>query len=125
MNDFDPIILNSNWLTVGAHPLSSLSLVDCYVDLAEDATIELRRMFDLEPIGEVCLRFFLHIEAAPNDTTVTMNGCDVGKVLAGQPLVADVTDLVTLEDNVLLLVVHQKGRFGEVWLERVPCEEIS
>jgi len=84
--------------------------------------IELRRTFDLEPIGEVCLRFFLHIEAAPDETAVTMNGWNVGKVSAGQPLMADVTDFVTLEDNVLLLVVHQKGKFGDVWVARVPCE---
>jgi hypothetical protein len=120
MNDFDPIILNSNWLINGAHSLPSL--VDCHLDLAEDVTVELQKMFELEPIGEVCLRFFLHIEAAPNDTTVTMNGWDVGKVSSGQPMVADVTDFVTLEDNVLLLIVNQKGRFGEVWLARVPCE---
>lgn len=120
MNDFDPIILNSNWLINGAHSLPSL--VDCYLDLAEDVTIELQRMFDLEPIGEVCLRFFLHIEAAPDDTTVTMNGWDVGRVQAGQLLVADVTDFVTLEDNALLLNVNQQGRFGEVWLARVLCE---
>jgi hypothetical protein len=122
MNDFDPITLNSNWLINGAHLLPSL--VDCHLDLAEDVTIELQRMFDLEPIGEVCLRFYLHIEAAPDDTTVTMNGWDVGKVSAGQLLVVDVNDFVTLEDNVLLLKVNQKGRFGDIWLERVPCETV-
>jgi hypothetical protein len=123
MNDFDPINLNYNWLINGAHPLPSLT--DWPEYFAKNEKIKLRRMFDLEPIGEVCLHFILHIEAAPDDTTVKMNVWDVGIVQAGHSLIADVTDYVTLEDNVLLLTVSQKAIFGEVWLERVPCEGIS
>ena len=90
--------------------------------LAQGETVELRYLFDLEPIGEVCLRFFLHIDAAPGATTVKMNEWDVATMQDGQGLVADVTDFVTLEDNMLLLRVSQSGTFGQVWLERIPCE---
>jgi hypothetical protein len=81
------------------------------------------RLFNLEPIGEVCLRFFLHIESAPDRTTVNMNRWQAGITQAGQPFVTDVTDYVTLEDNVLLLQIKQPGAFGAIWLEPTPCED--
>jgi hypothetical protein len=61
----------------------------------------------------------------PDGTAVDMNRWHIGTTQAGQPFIADVTDYVTLEDNVLLLQVERPGAFGAVWLERVPCEEIS
>jgi hypothetical protein len=122
MNDFDSIPLNTNWQIDGVHPLPNLSDWSQY--FAKNENIKLRRMFDLEPIGDVCLRFFLHIDAAPDDTTIKMNAWEVGKVENGQVFIADVTDFVTLEDNVLLLSVTRSGKFGSMWLERVPCETV-
>jgi hypothetical protein len=87
--------------------------------------LHLRYTFDLEPIGEVCLRFFLHIESAPSGTTVDMNRWRVGLTQVGQSFIADVTDFVTLEDNILLLQGDQPGDIGPVWLERIPCEKIK
>ncbi len=121
MNDFDLIPLNLNWQMNGADRFSTLADWTQH-SFAQGETVELRQVFDLEPIGEVCLRFFLHIEAAPDDTTVKMNAWDVGMIQDGQSLIADITDYVTLDDNVLLLTVCQNGIFGEVRLERVPCE---
>jgi len=119
MTTLDPIPLNTQWQLNNEAKLFSL------VDLSlRNGAAELRRTFDLEPIGDVCLRFYLHIDAAPEGTAVSMNGREVGTIQAGQSFVADVTDNVTLEDNVLLLKVSRGGRFGAVWLGRVPCESL-
>src|SRR5262245_14362853 len=72
-------------------------------------------IFDLDPIGEVCLRFLLHIDSAPPGISVEMNRWHLGITQTGTPFIADVTDYVTLEDNVLLLTVNQPGQFGVVW----------
>jgi len=119
MSTFELIFLNTDWQVNSGDMLPKLS--DLSHQLPDGKPIEMRRAFDLEPIGEVCLRFILHIDAAPDETTVQMNGWAVGVVQAGQPLVADVTDYVTLEDNGLVLTVHYNGTFGDVWLARVPC----
>lgn len=87
--------------------------------------LQLRCTFDLEPIGDVCLRFFLHIDDAPAGTTVDMNRWRVGLTQVGQSFITDVTDYVTLEDNILLLQGDLPGEVGSVWLERIPCEKIK
>jgi len=120
MNTFDPIPLDTHW---------QLNNDDVFFSLADwpqhslrpDETVELRRMFNLEPIGEVCLRFYLYVRGAPEGTVVSMNGWTIGRVEADKLFVANVTDEVTLEDNVLTLRVSQSGRFGKVGLERLPC----
>lgn len=90
--------------------------------LAREGMIYLRRTFDLEPIEDVCLRFILHVETAPEGTAVYINGWHAGTVQAGAALVSDVTDYVTLEDNVLLLKVSRRGEFGGLWLQPLPCD---
>jgi len=123
MASFDPIPLKAEWFV---SPLNHVlrTLTDLPFQPGENsAAISLTQRFDLEPIGDVCVRFWLHIDAAPEATLVKMNGQAVGMVQSEKPFTTDVTDYVTLEDNVLLLEVKQGGRFGEVWLERVPCEE--
>lgn len=109
MTTFDPILLDING--VHEHP-----------EIGEP--IRLQHTFDLEPIREICLRFVLHIDSAPRGTIVEMNRWQVGATQAGQPFITEVTDYVTLENNVLLLQVNQPGEFGGIWLERVPCEEM-
>src|SRR5690554_4775809 len=90
MNPFDPIMLDTGWRLSGHANLVSIQ------NLRADAAQELRRTFDLQPIGEVCLRFLLHIESAPGGTAVSVNGYDAGVTIHGQPFVADVTDSLTL-----------------------------
>ena len=118
MSLFDPILLNREWsLHPPANGLSTPA------DLPDDLpAVSLQKTFDLEPIGEICLRFFLHIEAAPGGTVVTVNRWEAGIVTGGQAFAADVTDYVTLEYNVLKLDLKQGGWLGTVWLERLPCE---
>ncbi|MBZ0290607.1 MAG: hypothetical protein K8I30_23485 [Anaerolineae bacterium] len=107
MTTFDPI---------------SLDLLPVTSHVQSGGSIHLQCTFDLDPIGEVCLRFVLHIDAAPVGTTVDLNRWHMSITPENQPFIADVTDFVTLEDNVLLLQLRETGMVGAVWLERVPCE---
>jgi hypothetical protein len=84
-------------------------------------TLHLRRRVDLDPIGDVCLRYRLRLERAPAGTNVTVNGWHVGTVEAGGALEVDVTDALTLEGNVILLKVTRRGEISGVSLLPVPC----
>jgi hypothetical protein len=86
-------------------------------------TLHLRQTFDLEPIGDVCVRYVLYVDAAPEGTTVFVNGWHAGTAQAGKALISDVTDYMTLENNMILLKVSKTGVLRGVWLQPVPCEE--
>jgi hypothetical protein len=139
MNTFPPIPLNADWRSYppedidpvyGASQLdeSSWDVLPTLAEwprhlLGQADTVHLQKKFDLEPIGDVCLRFLLHVDAAPEATAVYVNGWHGGTLQKGQSLNADVTDYVTLDGNVLLLKVTKPGRFGDVYLQPVPCDE--
>lgn len=77
--------------------------------------------FDL-PQPDECINYELHIEALPVGTHLTLNGRALGEV--DLPLALDVTDIVALEDNLIVLRVPRNaaGRFGVVALRAIPCE---
>jgi hypothetical protein len=84
--------------------------------------LHLRREFDLEPIGDQCLRFHLMVDEAPRGTQFYINGWYVS-TLGDSSLVSDVTDYVTLEGNVLLLkLTSARGTFKRLRLQPVPCD---
>jgi len=85
-----------------------------------------RRRFELAPV-DFCARYLLHVDAAPGPLTIILRGEVVAHNVAAGALV-DVTDFVSLDDNLLELRVDsdamlREGRFGGVWLQAVPCEE--
>ncbi|MBZ0280969.1 MAG: hypothetical protein K8L97_09520 [Anaerolineae bacterium] len=82
----------------------------------------LRRLFDLQPIDDVCIRYWLHIDHAPDETQVWINAFEAGQTWAGEAFRVDVTDYISLENNEILLRVYQQGSIGKLWLEPVPCE---
>ena len=90
--------------------------------IATTGTLNLRHTFDLEPIGEVCLRFYLNLTVAPKDTQVYINGWHVGTFQAGQPFHVDVTDYVSLEDNLLLLKITRRGELARISIDPIPCD---
>lgn len=90
--------------------------------IAISGTLNLRHTFDLEPIGDVCLRFYLNLKHAPIDTQVYVNGWHVGTMQAGQPLHADVTDYISLENNLLLLKLTHSGDLHGLSIQPIPCE---
>jgi hypothetical protein len=90
--------------------------------LAQADTLHLRHTFDLEPITDICLCYLLHVETAPAGTTVFVNGWHVGTIEPGKALVSDVTNYVSLENNVILLKMTKKADLQGFWLQPVPCE---
>ena len=89
--------------------------------IAVSGTLNLRHTFDLEPIGDVCLRFHLHLDRAPIGTQVYVNGEHLGTLQSTEPLHADVTDYVSLEDNFVLLKLTHSGELHGVSIQPVPC----
>jgi hypothetical protein len=134
----DPIYLNTEWL---CYPLPDVNpaYIAAYNDdstwevlvkladwprhlLQQTKIVFLHHRFDLEPIGNICLRFILHLEDAPDGTNVILNGQHLETFYGGQPFEKDVTDYLTLDDNLLRFEVKKVGPFGDVRLKRVPCE---
>lgn len=85
-------------------------------------TLNLRHMFDLEPINDVCVRICLHLEHAPKDTQIYVNGWHVGTTKSAEVLHADITDYVSLEDNLILLKLTRSGDLDGLFIQRIPCE---
>jgi hypothetical protein len=137
MNLPPPLILDTDWLvyppadTDAAYGVSVLddstwdsvaTLAEWPVDrLAYGKGVQLKRHFDLEPIGEVCLRFVLQLDQAPAGTRVYVNGWHVGTTQTGQALTADVTDAVTLEGNLLHLKLSRRGALGGLRVVAMLC----
>ena len=90
--------------------------------IAVSGTLNLRHTFDLEPIGEVCLRIHLDLKQAPIGTQLFVNGWHVGTVQTSAALHADVTDYVSLEANLLLLKLTHLGDLHGLSIQRIPCE---
>ncbi len=134
-----PLQLDADWLVyppADADPAYGTSLLDdstwdslqsvsdWLVDrLGSSDGVQLKRRFDLDPIGEVCLRFVLQIDAAPVGTQVYVNGWHVGTTDAGKTFSSDVTDTVTLEANLLHLKLSRRGQLGGVRLVAILCPD--
>ncbi|MCA0459060.1 MAG: hypothetical protein LCI00_34245 [Chloroflexi bacterium] len=91
--------------------------------IAETGTLNLRRSFDLEPMGDTCVRVYLNLTIAPKDTQVYVNGWHAGTFRAGEPFHADVTDYVSLEDNLVLVKITRRGELSGMGIEPIPCGE--
>lgn len=90
--------------------------------IAAPDTLNLRRSFDLEPMGDMCVRVYLNLTIAPKDTQVYVNGWHAGTFQMGEPFHADVTDYVSLEDNLVLVKISRRGELGGMGIEPVPCD---
>ena len=90
--------------------------------IAVSGTLNLRHTFDLEPINDVCLRFHLALKRAPIGTQVYVNGWHVGTIQTADPLRVDVTDYVSLENNLLLLKLIRPGDLYGLSIQPLPCE---
>lgn len=100
-------------------------LADYPCDLiAVSGTLNLRHSFDLEPIGDECISIHLRLDHAPIGTQIYVNGWHVGTLQTADPFRADITDYVSLEDNLLLLKLTRGGDLYGLCLERVPCEKV-
>jgi hypothetical protein len=138
MTDLAPIPLDSDWRYF---PTEDLDPADTVAQLDESAwgvlptladyprevvsfyrLLHVQRCFDLQPIDDLCVRYHLHLDHAPDGTQVYINGWHAGTVQSGKSLISDVTDFVTLEANLLLLKINREGDLRGVSLRPVPCE---
>lgn len=129
------ISLDDNWLceyfetdpdlfefAASGQRVSSLREWVCSGRYDESWAAWLQRRFDL-PSTDFCVRYTLHIDAAPNGTVLYLNGRRMGTIDSTQPFSFDVTDYVTLEDNrIAFRAGCEGGRFGSVFLRQRPCE---
>ena len=90
--------------------------------IAVSGILNLRHSFDLEPIGDDCVSIHLRLDHAPIGTQIYVNGWHVGALQTADPFHANITDYVSLEDNLLLLKLTRGGDLNGLFLERVPCE---
>ena len=90
--------------------------------IAVSGTLNLRRTFDIEPIADVCLRFFIDLQHAPKGTELYVNGWHLGTHQNDEALHADVTDTVSLEDNLILIKLTHSGELSGLSLQSVPCD---
>jgi hypothetical protein len=137
MNIPSPLELDHDWLVyppADADPVYGVSVLDdsTWDDLESINTwpvdrlgygegVQLKRRFDLEPIGEVCLRFVLQLDQAPAGTQVYINGWHAGTTEAGKALISDVTDYVTLEANLVHLKLNRRGALSGLRLVAMAC----
>ena len=77
--------------------------------------------FDLQPT-DACVTYTLRIDSAPEETQLFINGEKLG-VIPETPFSIDVTNLVALEYNEIVLRVewNAAGRFEGISLQAVPC----
>ena len=138
MTNLDPISLDTNWRyyptedsdpTYGSSETDEASwgVLDTLTDwpremLPQSEILHLSHSFDLEPITDICLCIMLHVDAAPEGTTVYVNGWHVGTLEAGKSLVSDVTNYVSLDGNQILLKLSKKGDLHGVRIQPVPCK---
>ncbi len=129
-----PLSLNAGWtveyferdpgpyeFAASGQPVPSLRGFACSSRVDAGWLAVLSRRFDVEPILDVCLRFGLHVTATPGAVALQINGRRLGELRG--PFVLDVTDMITLEDNEVVLVVPcgQGGAFGDVFIQTEPC----
>ncbi|MFN8378139.1 MAG: hypothetical protein U0452_05660 [Anaerolineae bacterium] len=132
MNDIPlPVSLNAGWTVHYDEPreiVYAFAELDAWLPFLSAFVCKgrmawLSRTFDVPPILDQCLRFDLHITAAPGRVVLTVNGQMRVAVDGTRPFVFDVTDFITLEDNILTLQVDcaGAGSFGDVFLKAEPC----
>lgn len=120
--DFDPSLGSSELDESSWGVLNTLS--DWPQDLLYQAdAVYLSRVFNVEPIADVCARFLIYVPAAPEGTTVFVNGWLAGVIQNGQELVADATDHLMLEGNQILVTLSARGDLYGIQLQPVPCED--
>jgi hypothetical protein len=132
-----PVDLNAGWtveyferdpslyeFAAAGQPVPSLRDFACSQRVDDGWLAWVTRSFDVPPILDVCLRFDLHLTAAPGTVILTLNGRRLGEIDGSRPFVFDVTDYITLEDNRIGLRVDcaERGHFGDVFLKAEPCE---
>ncbi|RMF82572.1 MAG: hypothetical protein D6737_01400 [Chloroflexi bacterium] len=89
--------------------------------LSYNEALYFRHCFTLAPT-QACVHYHFHIEHAPPQTDVYINGLHLGTTDDNAHFDRDITNFVSLDNNVVLLKVCHVGTFGEARLYAVPCD---
>lgn len=82
------------------------------------------RTFTLEAT-DACVRYYLHIASMPQVAFIAINDRKISPPSAPPPYKLDVTDYVTLGENVIgFRVTGAERAFGHVGLHPVACDEL-
>ena len=133
----DPVSLDDGWVCGYAvdppvlkfdKPVTSLAEWSFDAESPENNVVAwLKRSFTLEMV-DFCVNYVLHLDSAPANTVIFINGERAGVYLsplpAYSPLALDITMLVALDDNEIIFHVDRAapGNFADVRLQAVPCD---
>ncbi|HEX2908667.1 MAG TPA: hypothetical protein VHO69_17475 [Phototrophicaceae bacterium] len=133
MRTLAPIPLNTNWLffpptTATTDDLTPDAVWEPLAELAAwpqkqllaFGAVYLECHFTLRPTTG-CVRYWLHLQTAPEHTIIHLNGYLIGTTRHGEAFQANVTDQVTLDENEILLTVTAAGDFDSLYLQAQPC----
>jgi hypothetical protein len=135
MTDIPAISLDDNWhyryfpaLQTGeiANDYGGVlrSITDWAVLEFPQATAWVWRTFTLEAT-DFCVRYYLHVTLLPQVALIVINDHKIKPPTTPPPYILDVTDYVTLEENVIgFRVTGAGGTFGHIHLQAVACDEL-
>jgi|GEM_PF-1866632 len=89
----------------------------------------LRKSFDLHPT-EACVRYFLCCDVMAYQMTIYLRGQVIVQCERGDVLDVDITDYVSLDDNVLVLAIRLDGQTidaqpTELYLQPIYCDDLD
>lgn len=97
--------------------------------VAPPEAIWLRKRFHLNK-SEACLRYFLRCDDSSLPMTVYLRGQKIAELGNDANLDVDVTDYVSLDDNVLALAIHAEKwdldpQQAEIYLQPIFCDDLD
>ena len=143
MEQISKFLLNSNWrycYATKSKDYSHVTVDDSDWDLATFADIPiskvssheliwLRKRFDLTP-AEACLRYFLRGKGWGFPMTIYLRGQAIAQHDEESVLDVDVTDYVSLDDNLLVLAIRLNGQDldlqqADLFLQPILCDDLK
>jgi hypothetical protein len=118
----DVTVDDSNW--------DSITFTDIPIEeMSPHDVIWLRKRFDLTP-AEACVRYFLRCEGRAYPMTIYLRGQAIAQYDKEAYLDVDVTDYVSLDDNVLVLMIRFDGQTvdlqqTELHLQPIFCDDLN
>lgn len=116
--------------TVDDSDWDSITMTDIPIEeMPSYDVIWLRKRFDLTPT-EACVRYFLRCEGSIYPMTIYLRGQAIAQYDKESYLDVDVTDYVSLDDNVLVLMIRLDGQGldlhqAELHLQPILCDELN
>ena len=140
MEQLSKISLNIGWhyrQATESEDYAGLSIDDSKWEQVDFGDIEkpssniiwLRRRFDLTPMT-ACVRYFLRCDESGYAMTIYLRGQVVAEVDRDSAIDIDVTDYVSLDDNVMVLAIrtHEsdfESQGTELYLQPVLCDDLA